>query len=75
MNHLTTKYWFGQTVYLKHCPEQLPRMVVDIHFEGSPDRVMYGLACGSERSMHYEGEICEEQDQLKLMNFVDRMER
>lgn len=75
MSNLFVKFWFGETVYLKHCPQQLPRMVVDINFEGGPDRACYGLACGSERSLHYEAEISKEPDTVKLMNMSDQFER
>lgn len=74
MKQLTTKFWFGDNVFLKHCPEQLPRMVVDIHFEGGPERIAYVLACGSEKTLHYEAEICFEQDKLRTMNLELRFE-
>lgn len=62
---LVPKYWFGDIVYLTHCPEQLPRMVVDINFEGGQDRVVYVLACGADRSLHYQAELSKETDQIK----------
>lgn len=49
-------------VYLKHDPEQIKRMIVDINFEGGPERIAYGLACGAERSLHYESELSEKED-------------
>lgn len=64
---LAPKYWFGDMVYLKHDPEQLPRVVVDINFQGDPGHVSYGLACGPDRSLHYQSELSSEVDQIKAM--------
>jgi hypothetical protein len=74
-NTLTTKYWFSQIVYLVHCPEQLPRMVVDINFEGGPNKIVYCLACGSDRSLHYEAELSAEQDQIIAMGVFKDSDR
>jgi hypothetical protein len=54
MNHITT-YTFGQIVYLKTDPEQLPRMVISIRLLVTGN--MYELGQGPTSSDHYEIEI------------------
>ena len=54
MTHTTT-YSFGQIVYLKTDPEQMPRMVVSIWLR--PSGNMYELGQGAGSSDHYEIEI------------------
>ena len=57
MNVLTSKYWFGDTVYLIHDPDQSPRMVVGIEFSGSEQNISYHLSSGSICTPHYEYEL------------------
>ena len=60
------KYNIGQTVYLKHDPEQLKRIVQSIQI--NPGNLSYCLGCGSVGSWHYEFEISEE------VNILERVE-
>lgn len=72
MRNLETKYWFGEMVYLKHDPEQLPRMVTDIEFCGSPNKPRYHLSIGGECYPHYDYEITREPNELIKMGFIKR---
>lgn len=60
---IISKFDHGQMVYLKHDPDQNPRMVVSIKsFPG--DMLMYDLVAGKDESTHYEMEISPERDVL-----------
>lgn len=63
MATVTTKYGFGDTVYLKTDPEQFPRMVTG--FDVKPNGILYLLSFGSGNSYHYDIEISLEKDVLK----------
>lgn len=54
---LKAEFNFGEVVYLKHDELQLPRIVVDIEFNGSPFAIKYWLRCGNDTNAHYEFEI------------------
>ena len=53
-SHITT-YSFGDIVYLKTDPDQLPRMVVGLTVR--PTGILYELSHGATGSDHYEIEI------------------
>lgn len=55
---IDNKYEFGQTVYLKTDPDQLPRIVT--RFQVTPMGVFYGLCSGTNDTWHYEMEISDE---------------
>jgi len=52
---LENKYNIGDVVYLKTDPDQFERIV--IAFCWTPDRITYGLMCGTESTYHYDYEI------------------
>ena len=57
---ITSKFDFGQKVYLKTDTDQSVRIVTS--FECRPTGIIYQLSCGSSHSWHYEFEISEEKD-------------
>lgn len=59
----TSKFYFGQTVYLRTDIEQLPRLVTVISFRGSSGHVVYTLTGGTQDSDHYEFEISSTADE------------
>jgi hypothetical protein len=63
MATITTKYSFGDTVYLKTDPEQFPRMVTG--FDVKPNGILYLLSLGTANSYHFDMEISVEKDVLK----------
>ncbi len=69
-----TKYDLRQYVYLIHDPEQVHRMITDIHIH-TPRLFSYDLCSGSESSTHYEHELSLEKNQafqiLKSRNDAD----
>jgi hypothetical protein len=65
---IKTKYDLKQMLYLVHDPEQLQRMVREIHVV-TPKLIRYELACGSDLSEHYEHELCPEKNvSIKVNN-------
>jgi hypothetical protein len=60
------KYKIGEVVYLKHDPEQLPRMVVCIMVYAT--FVQYLLQLGSDNSTHFEYEITTDRNILLNLN-------
>ncbi|MDP3561716.1 MAG: hypothetical protein Q8R83_06035 [Legionellaceae bacterium] len=62
----TTKYTFGDIVYLITDCEQEERMVTDIKISPGP-QVVYCLTCGTAHTEHYEMEISSRRDINKAM--------
>jgi hypothetical protein len=73
MGVFKSKYNFGDVVYLKTDPDQLPRMISDIKF--SPDcHTIYFLACGTICTEHYELEISESKNKLMSLGIEKNMQ-
>ena len=60
------KYKIGEVVYLKHDPEQFPRMVVCVMVYAT--FVQYLLQLGSDNSPHFEYEITTDRNILLNLN-------
>lgn len=60
------KHTFGDTVFLKTDPEELPRMVTGLTVR--PYCVMYTLACGEKEGTHYDIEISTEKPSAQKSN-------
>jgi hypothetical protein len=62
-----TKYEVWQFVYLRHDPEQFPRMIVDYCIDKSG--IQYLLRCGTEETYHYENELRRTKDKnIAILN-------
>ena len=72
MATITTKYNFGDTVYLSTDPEQLPRLVTG--FDCRPYGLFYQLSSGTSASSHYDFEITSEKNVLKVIDAIDTEE-
>lgn len=57
-----SSYTFGDIVYLKTDPEQMPRMVLSITFR--PTGILYELGYGPDSSDHYDIEISSVKDEV-----------
>lgn len=61
---------FGDMVYLKHCPEQKPYMIVGI--QASKDFFFYSLCRGTTVVNAYSFELSKEEDTLlKIKSYGD----
>lgn len=61
----TSKYTFGDVVYLLTDPDQMKYIVCEIEFR--PGAVVYHVACGRETHAAYEFELSDEPDnEMKL---------
>lgn len=71
MQHISD-YTFGDILYLKTDIEQLERILCKVTFYQTG--IMYGLACGSVFSEHYDFEVSYKRDMVKGLGIdvVDR---
>ena len=53
-------FGIGQEVYIKHDPEQVPRMITRVTF--SSNDYVYEVSSGVGSSSHYEIELSEDKD-------------
>lgn len=61
--NIKTEYDIEDVVFLKHDPDQLKRMIVEISV--SKMGYQYCLLCGTEESWHYEFELAEKKNVLQ----------
>lgn len=67
MKRLDVKFWFGDIVFLKQDPDQYPRIVTDIEFNGGPENPKYHLQSNGYTTPHYEYEISEKKDLNQML--------
>ena len=63
---IKTEYEFGETVFLKTDPDQMPRMVTAVQV--NPYGTLYGLVMETQTSWHYEMEISRKRDVILTTN-------